>query len=82
MIEKYQSSGIKSGLRLLNFACYTLASLCSTLARFEKHGVVHRQMNLDSIKLRFSKNQQIYRLSKIDSFDLAIVLKKKTTKVV
>lgn len=39
-------------------------------------------MNLNSIKLRFSKNQQIYRLSKIDSFDLAIVLKNKTNKVV
>ena len=54
VVEKQKCFGKISGLRLLNFACSTLASLCSTLARFEKHGVVHRQVNKDSIKFRFS----------------------------
>ena len=69
-------------MRLLKFACSTLASLCAALARFEKHGVVHRQISRDSIKFRFSECQQMYKFTKIDNLDLAIVLKKKTNKVV
>lgn len=57
VVDKYHRAGTVSGLRLLNFACSTLGSLCAALARYEKQEVVHRQINRDSIKFRFSECQ-------------------------
>ena len=65
-----------SSFRLFNFACSTIASICSTLNKLHKKGVVLRLWNADSLKFRFSESDQVYKFSKVECFDLAIVLQK------
>ena len=75
-------AGAVSSLRRLDFACSTLGSLCAALARFQKQRVVHRQINTESIKFRISESKKQYKIAKIDSFDLAIELKEKYSKII
>ena len=58
-----------------------VASICATLARFEKKKIALRLINADSIRFHFSEREQTYKFDKLVCFDFAIVLKKMHCKV-
>ena len=78
---RYMRPGTRNNEQLFNFACRTVASICATLARFQKQRVALRLINADSIRFRFSEREQTYKFSKLVCFDFAIVLKKKNCQV-
>ena len=49
--------------------------------KFEKLGVVHRQISLSSIKIRFHSRSSQWKFSHLDDFELAMVLRKKDDKI-
>ena len=73
-----QSDSLQS---LFNLACSVITQVCSILRKLWSKGVVHRLINVQSIKLRYSQSKKDYKVTLLDDFDLGVALRSHHHKV-
>ena len=66
---------------LLKLACSIITQVASILRKMRQKGVVHRLLNLQSIKLRYSESKKDYKVAMLDDFDLGVALKSQHHKI-